>query len=533
MARRRVGRTMRSQSILPLRTGHRLPNSLSCWFCEFKIYAFNDRLFSFGWRHARFLKVWFAIGVAFSFLALIGSIMILLWELAGNFHLGREISVHDHLSVSWLFGTTSLVPGLSLSVMDTVIIVFSTLFSVAVHELGHAIAAASTGLQIEYIAVFLAIIFPGALVAFNYDLLQSLPRFSMLRIYCAGIWLNAVCCAVCGLLMLCLPLFLSPLYMHNEGPMVLEVPPVSPLSKYLTRGDVILSVDGANISNSYEWMKKMQEVDSRKPNDPYSVQNSHSQAVNHGKGYCVPNSLLEGSMTLLADDQFSCPDELAAFTSLSCYNSSSLIENSNSGSENNGMETKHCLIAMDVVKLRKCGDGWLMAGKNNCACSEKESCMKPVLIPSMSWVEVSYSSPYTPQCSKPNERGQLQSSESGLMSCGGTFVFLGDILSMARSLQLSSYRPRLPFMIFSAYIPVLFEKILACIFHVSATLGFLNSLPVFFLDGESILETGLCYITWLNTKCRRRVLQFCLVGGTLLSTIVFLWTFYCIIVIHN
>lgn len=50
----------------------------------------------------------------------------------------------------------------------------------------------STGLQIEYIAVFLAIIFPGALVAFNYDLLQSLPRFSMLRIYCAGIWLNAV-----------------------------------------------------------------------------------------------------------------------------------------------------------------------------------------------------------------------------------------------------------------------------------------------------------------------------------------------------
>ncbi|XP_039122072.1 uncharacterized protein LOC120258690 [Dioscorea cayenensis subsp. rotundata] len=172
-------------------------NLLNCFyssgrFCDFRIYAFNDRLFSFGWRHARFLKVWFAIGVAFSFVALIGSIMILLWELAGNFHLGREISVHDHRSVNWLFGTTSLVPGLSLSVMDTVIIVFSTLFSVAIHELGHAIAAASTGLQIEYIAVFLAIIFPGALVAFNYDVLQSLPRFSMLRIYCAGIWLNAV-----------------------------------------------------------------------------------------------------------------------------------------------------------------------------------------------------------------------------------------------------------------------------------------------------------------------------------------------------
>ena len=104
--------------------------------------------------------------------------------------------------------------------------------------------------------------------------------------------------------------------------------------------------------------------------------------------------------------------------------------------------------------------------------------MKPVLIPSMSWVEVSYSSPYTPQCSKLKEGWPLQSTETGLMSCGGSFVFLGDIFSMARSLQLSSYRPRLPFMTFSAYIPVLFEKILACTFHVSATLGFLNSLPV-------------------------------------------------------
>lgn len=43
----------------------------------------------------------------------------------------------------------------------------------------------------EYIAVFLAILFPGALVAFNQDLLQSLPRCTVLRVYCAGIWHNA------------------------------------------------------------------------------------------------------------------------------------------------------------------------------------------------------------------------------------------------------------------------------------------------------------------------------------------------------
>lgn len=52
-------------------------------------------------------------------------------------------------------------------------------------------AGSSEGIQIEYIAVFLAVLFPGALVAFNYEVLQALPRFATLRIYCAGIWHNA------------------------------------------------------------------------------------------------------------------------------------------------------------------------------------------------------------------------------------------------------------------------------------------------------------------------------------------------------
>lgn len=44
----------------------------------------------------------------------------------------------------------------------------------------------------EYVAIFMAVLFPGALVALNYDLLENLPLFSMLRIYCAGIWHNVI-----------------------------------------------------------------------------------------------------------------------------------------------------------------------------------------------------------------------------------------------------------------------------------------------------------------------------------------------------
>lgn len=50
----------------------------------------------------------------------------------------------------------------------------------------------SEGIQMEYIAIFLAVLFPGALVALNYDLLQAKPRSTALRIYCAGVWHNAV-----------------------------------------------------------------------------------------------------------------------------------------------------------------------------------------------------------------------------------------------------------------------------------------------------------------------------------------------------
>lgn len=126
--------------------------------------------------------------------------------------------------------------------------------------IGNVFAGSSEGIQIEYIAVFLAVLFPGALVAFNHELLQALPRVAALRIYCAGIWHNAavsadviylclcsyireyhVCaislfnlradylqfplqfCAVCALALFLLPLMLYPIYIHGESPMVLSM----------------------------------------------------------------------------------------------------------------------------------------------------------------------------------------------------------------------------------------------------------------------------------------------------------------------
>eukprot|EP00262_Sarcandra_glabra_P021455 TRINITY_DN9119_c0_g2_i1.p1 TRINITY_DN9119_c0_g2~~TRINITY_DN9119_c0_g2_i1.p1 ORF type:complete len:118 (+),score=14.83 TRINITY_DN9119_c0_g2_i1:43-354(+) len=91
---------------------------------------------------------------------------------------------------------------------------------------------------------------------------------------------------------------------------------------------------------------------------------------------------------------------------------------------------------------------------------------------------------------------------------------------MAHSVQLTAYRPRWAFNL-GAGLPNMLEKVLLCTFHVSATLVLLNSLPVFFLDGESILEASLCYITWLSSRKRRQVRLVCLLGGSLLSILAF------------
>lgn len=182
-------------TLLPLHvssSSHHISNTISCWYCDYKISAFNKPLFNFGRRHARFFKVWFSIGVGFALSVLLVVILILLWELARALHLCGGSSKLGNLTSGLLFGFPPLLSGLSLSLADAGYICISTIISVFVHEVGHAVAATSEGIQIEYIAIFIAVLFPGALVAFNYELLQTLPNLTALRIYSAGIWHNAV-----------------------------------------------------------------------------------------------------------------------------------------------------------------------------------------------------------------------------------------------------------------------------------------------------------------------------------------------------
>ncbi|XP_042451807.1 membrane-bound transcription factor site-2 protease homolog isoform X2 [Zingiber officinale] len=471
--------------------------------------------------------MWFTVGAAFSLVTLTGVSLMLLWDSTDALTLPLRTSGVNGLLQRWLFGTTFLFPR-SVSILDASSMIISTMLSVGVHEFGHGIAAASEGLRIEYIAVFLAICFPGALVAFDYDWLQSLPQSSALRIYCAGIWHNITFSAACFLTLISLPVILHPFYLYGQGPLVLAVPKVSPLYGYLSPYDVIVSVDGSNIKSPHEWINIMANYDSQILPEPSVTKGIQTfEALSHIKGYCVPDNWIKASST-------SCGDELADFVYWPCNNSRPVFDNIRD--EMNKSESKHCLIARDVVKCKKC---WSRSDSNFngsigrvCDCLEDETCMTPVQIPGMSWVEVTYSSPYSSQCSEYRSNASTYSENFGFDStfCGGTFVFIGDALSLAHSIHLSAYQPRWIFTAYMAHMPDVLEKFLACCFRISASLALVNSLPVFFLDGESILEIVLCYFTFLKRRPRLRFLRFCLVGGTILSIISFSRLLYFMIV---
>ncbi|KAL6614822.1 hypothetical protein ACP70R_037092 [Stipagrostis hirtigluma subsp. patula] len=433
-------------------------------YCDCKIYAFNDILFNLGSKYARCMGAWFSAGVHFSLIALAG------------------ISMRNGSFIDWL--QNLLTAGLSISIVDFTIVIISTIISIVFHEIGHAVAAASEGAQIEYVAIFVAVLFPGALVALNYDQLQNLSLFSKLRIYCAGIWHNVILCAVCLLLTVLLPVVLYPFYVSGDGLMVMGNPEPSPLSEYLSAHDVILSVDGLRIATTDEWIKML-------------AQGNTEKISGSGKGYCVPNSWMDASKNLWQiSDSLSCPDELVAFEKLIC-NGSVIFDEIGKNSDQKEAEGKYCLIAKDVVKLHKCGNGWWRTEHDgsNCTCSQDEYCLEPVLNPGFSWIEVSYARPYSLGCLQKDRNISSHATDNNLGQnpCEGSFVYVGDLSSSARSVKLSPYRPRWALFLPIAYVPYIMGNGLSCLLHVSAALAVVNCLPCIFWTVKRFWR--LAYVT--------------------------------------
>lgn len=146
----------------------------------------------------------------------------------------------------------------------------------------------------------------------------------------------------------------------------------SPLSSYLSPGDIIESVDGLKVYDSQSWMEMMDRINEQSlqklqlSEDPQS-----SQEIPAVKGYCIPSAWLENEKFPMEPDRSSCPDGLTAFSNVPCFNPNEINEKI-SDEHRISIQSRQCFNARDVVQLKKCGEGWLGngTGGSNCVCSQ-------------------------------------------------------------------------------------------------------------------------------------------------------------------
>eukprot|EP00899_Mesostigma_viride_P005759 jgi/Mesvir1/15184/Mv06423-RA.3 len=167
-----------------------------------------------------------------------------LYNLASTWVYGQERSlVRPVLSAATTAGDSTQWVYLSVGVA----------MGVGFHELGHALAAASEGVPMVHCSLFVAVVLLGAYVTLDPETLRELPPYRALRIFCAGVWHNAVAWLVCLLLLLTLPALLATGFRCGRGLLVMGAPPRSPLAPRLPPGAVITAVGDCPVHALSDW----------------------------------------------------------------------------------------------------------------------------------------------------------------------------------------------------------------------------------------------------------------------------------------
>ena len=82
--------------------------------------------------------------------------------------------------------------------------------------------------RVNGFGMFFMAVYPGAFVDLYTEHLTVISPLRQLRIYCAGVWHNAVLVLVGLLILWCLPYILLPVYVTDQGAVVLNVLKVGP-----------------------------------------------------------------------------------------------------------------------------------------------------------------------------------------------------------------------------------------------------------------------------------------------------------------
>eukprot|EP00736_Rhodelphis_marinus_P000485 Rmarinus@m.24476 len=386
--------------------------------------ALNDTLYYFGRRHSQLFATWFSLGVICGVIGLMVSVVTLF------------VNLYLLASPQEELGTTQvlapLIPGVNLPTNHLGYVFFAVLFSVVIHEIGHALAAGAEGIHILKCGVFFVAMFPGAFVTLQQEI-TSASIFKQLKIYCAGSWHNVMTTFLCVFTILWLPVVLSPVYVMGNGAIVTRVDPDSPFHGYILPGDAITSFSGCEVSDTRTFGMCVLEVASRKETDAYCFYTDDLD-------FDSPECCLENYDGVLV-----------------CFSD---VQGDDGVMENAPPPVRTCLSANSVIDAPVCS----RTQECNTEGSSESVCMRPSVPEGNKLVSV------------------------GLIN-GTSLVFMGYPEGVYYALILSDYAPRLHALkswnwFMSLDLPRVIEKSLRYVASVSIALALLNMAPVLWLDGE-------------------------------------------------
>ncbi|XP_015760000.1 PREDICTED: membrane-bound transcription factor site-2 protease-like [Acropora digitifera] len=219
-------------------------NGVTLSICQVRWYTtrFNRSFVKFVQVQPYMLHLWFSFGVFVGALLMISSVVILCLTLYKAFTQNAPDQV-----------LTPVMPGVNVPWSQVLYYLITLTISGIFHEFGHAISAVREQVRVNGFGMFFMLIYPGAFVDLYTEHLTVISPLRQLRIFCAGVWHNAVLVLV-GLLLLCsLPFLLAPFYVTGQGAVVFSVLKESPLYGSIEPGDTILSLYGCQVYNKQDW----------------------------------------------------------------------------------------------------------------------------------------------------------------------------------------------------------------------------------------------------------------------------------------
>lgn len=444
--------------------------------------SFNEAIFKFGNNRYQSLPTSKDSSSQTSLFYNIGVFSSVLCSILGFFLLSRNLFLHATLffeSSSPDSTTTAtrptnmlvpLIPGITIPMTFAYIIPLSVsiLISAGFHELGHAIASAREGVRIQSIGMFLVAPFLcGAYVRLPHQFQGLAPR-KKLRVWSAGIWHNILLCLILFVMtsspMMWIFRFVSiPLYSTGNGAVMLESFSISPLHGYVEASDVLVGLGGHSIRSVSDWYD--------------SIRDLSSSASSRRDGFCVDKEWTSERSSLTTCCEFQEEED----PDVMCF------QHLRSGSSSDGKE-----IAADKKSESKnlfCGSVSSLArvSKELCSsssqCSDSnQECVAPVQLDineRIVWIDV---------------RRQEGISRS---------IYVGDMNSLWSGIQLSDREFRYAQSTFFTLLPMCLERTLNLALGISATLAVVNSIPMYYLDGQHIFDCILNIILLRRRKGRR------------------------------